>query len=36
VSSCDQCPTADFPEYTICVDIAPDPDAFFLLCKPPC
>ena len=36
VSSCDQCPTPDFPEYTICVDIAPDPEAVFLLCKPPC
>ena len=36
VSSCDQCPTADFPGFTICDDIAPDPDAFFLLCKPPC
>ena len=36
VSSCDQCPTADFPGFTICVDIAPAPDAFFLICKPPC
>ncbi len=36
VSSCDQCPTADFPGYTICVDIAPAPDAFFLICEPPC
>jgi hypothetical protein len=36
VSSCDQCPTADFPGFTVCVDIAPDPGAFYLLCKPPC
>jgi hypothetical protein len=36
VDSCDQCPTTDFPQFTVCVDIAPAPDAFFLLCKPPC
>jgi hypothetical protein len=36
VSSCDQCPTAGFPEYTICVDLAPSPDAVLLACKPPC
>jgi Stigma-specific protein, Stig1 len=36
VSSCDQCPTAEFPEFTVCVDIAPAPDAVFLTCQPPC
>src|SRR4051794_8273670 len=36
VSSCDQCPTADFPRYTVCVNDSQIPGASFLLCKPPC
>ena len=35
VSSCDQCPTADFPENTICRDQALSPPEF-LTCERPC
>jgi hypothetical protein len=36
VSSCDQCPTTEFPGFTRCVNISLVPDSPFLLCKPPC
>jgi Stigma-specific protein, Stig1 len=36
VSSCDQCPHPDFPEFTVCVNISSIPGGRFLICKPPC
>jgi hypothetical protein len=36
VDSCEQCPTPDFPENTICADIAPSPDVEILTCERPC
>jgi hypothetical protein len=36
VSSCDQCPTADFPENTVCVDLTPSPNSVLLTCERPC
>jgi hypothetical protein len=36
VSSCDECPPTDFPENTVCIDLAPSPDTVLLACEPPC
>jgi hypothetical protein len=36
VDSCAECPPTGFPELTSCIDIAPSPDAVFLVCAPPC
>jgi hypothetical protein len=36
VSRCDECPTADAPEHTVCVDLARDPNFVLLACERPC
>ena len=36
VNSCAECPPADLPAATSCIDLASSPDAVLLACAPPC